>query len=328
MKKRLLSILLIGCMLLMLLPTAVFAEDAATAVMEVATTDPFTYQTVVATMAIFGTDAVRPIGSRYLQLCICIACADTPNVAAFDWIRKIHREYLLLLDRWNHALYAAALGGDRSEMTVEDDYQNEKPILPLREYRRQQRATERKKRQADAERKKQASIERQERRQREAEEKEQRIKNAQAEYEAAIVRWKEQTEKAERDRKRALKHRLEQEEKRLRDTATQQRDAAVRENDRAISNQEKIIRDAEQTLAGLGVLKLAEKARQKKMIREAEEIIATAKAARKAAEDTCTQELGEVEEKIKNAKKRIQAEVEQTYPLPDIYKLQSTENAR
>ena len=33
MKKRLLSILLIGCMLLMLLPTAVFAEDAATAVM-------------------------------------------------------------------------------------------------------------------------------------------------------------------------------------------------------------------------------------------------------------------------------------------------------
>ena len=279
--------------------------------------NPFTYQTVVATMAIFGTDAVRPIGSRYLQLCICIACADTPNVAAFDWIRKIHREYLLLLDRWNHALYAAALGGDRSEMTVEDDYQNEKPILPLREYRRQQRATERKKRQADAERKKQASIERQERRQREAEEKEQRIKNAQAEYEAAIVRWKEQTEKAERDRKRALKHRLEQEEKRLRDTATQQRDAAVRENDRAISNQEKIIRDAEQTLAGLGVLKLAEKARQKKMIREAEEIIATAKAARKAAEDTCTQELGEVEEKIKNAKKRIQAEVEQTYPLPE-----------
>lgn len=279
--------------------------------------NPFTYQTVVATMAIFGTDAVRPIGSRYLQLCICIACADTPNVAAFDWIRKIHREYLLLLDRWDHALYAAALGGDRSEMTVEDDYQNEKPILPLREYRRQQRATERKKRQADAERKKQASIERQERRQREAEEKEQRIKNAQAEYEAAIVRWKEQTEKAERDRKRALKHRLEQEEKRLRDTATQQRDAAVRENDRAISNQEKIIRDAEQTLAGLGVLKLAEKARQKKMIREAEEIIATAKAARKAAEDTCTQELGEVEEKIKNAKKRIQAEVEQTYPLPE-----------
>ena len=42
MKKRLLSILLIGCMLLMLLPTAVFAEDAATAVMEVATTDALT----------------------------------------------------------------------------------------------------------------------------------------------------------------------------------------------------------------------------------------------------------------------------------------------
>ena len=37
MKKRLLSILLIGCMLLMLLPAAVFAEDAATAVMKVST---------------------------------------------------------------------------------------------------------------------------------------------------------------------------------------------------------------------------------------------------------------------------------------------------
>lgn len=37
MKKRLLSILLIGCMLLMLLPAAVFAEDTATAVMKVST---------------------------------------------------------------------------------------------------------------------------------------------------------------------------------------------------------------------------------------------------------------------------------------------------
>ena len=42
MKKRLLSILLIGCMLLMLLPAAVFAEDAATAVTEVATPDALT----------------------------------------------------------------------------------------------------------------------------------------------------------------------------------------------------------------------------------------------------------------------------------------------
>ena len=205
--------------------------------------NPFTYQTVVATMAIFGTDAVRPIGSRYLQLCICIACADTPNVAAFDWIRKIHREYLLLLDRWNHALYAAALGGDRSEMTVEDDYQNEKPILPLREYRRQQRAAERKKRQAkesEAERRKQAYAERHERMQREAEEKEQRIQNAQAEYEAAMAQWRNQTEKAERDRKRALEQRLKQEEKNLRDEATQRRNAAVRENNRIIAEQEKL----------------------------------------------------------------------------------------
>lgn len=278
--------------------------------------DPI-FRNAVTAMTIFGVNDAKPIGAECLNFCVCIACADTPNEAAFDWIRKIHREYLVLLERWDYALRAATISDDKSELGVMDDYLHEKPILPLREYRRQQRAEERKKRQADAERKKQASIERQERRQREAEEKEQRIKNAQAEYEAAIVRWKEQTEKAERDRKRALKHRLEQEEKRLRDTATQQRDAAVRENDRAISNQEKIIRDAEQTLAGLGALKLAEKARQKKMIRAAEEIIATAKAARKAAEDTCTQELGEVEEKIKNAKKRIQAEVEQTYPLPE-----------
>ena len=278
--------------------------------------DPI-FRNAVTAMTIFGVNDAKPIGAECLNFCVCIACADKPNEAAFDWIRKIHREYLVLLERWDYALRAATISDDKSELGVIDDYLHEKPILPLREYRRQQRAEERKKRQADAERKKQASIERQERRQREAEEKEQRIKNAQAEYEAAIVRWKDQTEKAERDRKRALKHRLEQEEKRLRDTATQQRDAAVRENDRAISNQEKIIRDAEQTLAGLGVLKLAEKARQKKMIREAEEIIATAKAARKAAEDTCTQELGEVEEKIKNAKKRIQAEVEQTYPLPE-----------
>ena len=278
--------------------------------------NPFTYQTTVVAMTMFDAKVARPIGAKYLQLCICVACADTPNEAAFDWIRKIHREYLMLLERWDYAFRVAAIDGDKSERAVTDDYQDEKPILPLREYRRQQRAEERKKRQADAARKKQADIERQERRQREAEEKEQRIKNAQAEYEAAIVRWKEQTEKAERDRKRALKHRLEQEEKRLRDTATQQRDAAVRKNDRAISNQEKVIRDAEQTLAGLGALNLVEKARQKKLIREAEEIIATAKAARKAAEDTCTQELGEVEEKIKKAKERIQAEVEQAYPLP------------
>ena len=282
--------------------------------------NPFTYQTVVATMAIFGTDAVRPIGSRYLQLCICIACADTPNVAAFDWIRKIHREYLLLLDRWNHALYAAALGGDRSEMTVEDDYQNEKPILPLREYRRQQRAAERKKRQAkesEAERRKQAYAERHERMQREAEEKEQRIQNAQAEYEAAMAQWRNQTEKAERDRKRALEQRLKQEEKNLRDEATQRRNAAVRENNRIIAEQEKLRKNAEQTISGLGALKLVEKARQKKMIREFEEAIASAKAAQKAAEEACTKELSEVEEKVANAKIHIQAEIEQTYPLPE-----------
>ncbi len=138
-----------------------------------------------------------------------------------------------------------------------------------------------------------------------------------------MAQWREQTEKAERDRKRALKHRLEQEEKRLRDTATQQRDAAVRENDRAISNQEKIIRDAEQTLAGLGALKLVEKARQKKIIREAEETIASAKAAQKAATDTCTQELSEMEEKVANAKIHIQAKIEQTYPLPEKPKMSS-----
>ena len=65
--------------------------------------------------------------------------------------------------------------------------------------------------------------------QRESEEKEQRIQNAQAEYEAAMAQWRNQTEKAERDRKRALEQRLKQEEKNLRDEATQRRNAAVRE---------------------------------------------------------------------------------------------------
>lgn len=277
--------------------------------------DPI-FRNAVTAMTIFGVNDAKPIGAECLNFCVCIACADTPNEAAFDWIRKIHREYLVLLERWDYALRAATISDDKSELGVMDDYLHEKPILPLREYRRQQRAEERKKRQADAERKKQASIERQERRQREAEEKEQRIQNAQAEYEAAMAQWREQTEKAERDRKRALEQRLKQEEKTLQDAAAQRRDAAVRENNHIISEQGKIKQNAEQTLAELGSLKLVEKARQKKIIREAEEIIATAKAARKAAEDTCTQELGEVEEKIKNAKKRIQAEVKQAYPLP------------
>lgn len=274
------------------------------------------YRKVVVDMAMFRASIGQPIGAEYLRFCICIACADMPNEAAFNKLREIYPDYLLLRDRWDYALRTAGIGGDNSEMDVIDDYQNEKPVLPLREYRRQQRAEERKKRQADAERKKQASIERQERRQREAEEKEQRIQNAQAEYEAAMAQWREQTEKAERDRKRALEQRLKQEEKTLQDAAAQRRDAAVRENNHIISEQGKIKQNAEQTLAELGSLKLVEKARQKKIIREAEEIIATAKAARKAAEDTCTQELGEVEEKIKNAKKRIQAEVKQAYPLP------------
>ena len=53
------------------------------------------------------------------------------------------------------------------------------------------------------------------------------------------------------------------------------------------------------------------------MIREAEEAIASAKAAQKAAEEACTKELSEVEEKVANAKIHIQAEIEQTYPLPE-----------
>ena len=168
-----------------------------------------------------------------------------------------------------------------------------------------------------AERRKQAYAERHERMQREAEEKEQRIQNAQAEYEAAMAQWRNQTEKAERDRKRALEQRLKQEEKNLRDEATQRRNAAVRENNRIIAEQEKLRKNAEQTISGLGALKLVEKARQKKMIREAEEAIASAKAAQKAAEEACTKELSEVEEKVANAKIHIQAEIEQTYPLPE-----------
>lgn len=152
--------------------------------------------------------------------------------------------------------------------------------------------------------------------QREAEEKEQRIQNAQAEYEAAMAQWREQTEKAERDRKRALEQRLKQEEKNLRDEATQRRNAAVRENNRIIAEQEKLRKNAEQTISGLGALKLVEKARQKKLIRKADEAIASAKAAQKAAEEACTKELSEVGEKITNAEERIQAKTEQMYPLP------------
>ena len=158
---------------------------------------------------------------------------------------------------------------------------------------------------------------------REAEEKERRIKNAQAEYEAATTRWRVQSDSAERERKRALEERLKLEEKNLRDAAAQRRNAVVRENNRIIAEQEKLRKNAEQTLSGLGALKLVEKARQKKMIREAEETIASAKAAQKAATDTCTQELSEVEEKVANAKMHIQAEIEQTYPLPEKPKMSS-----
>ena len=59
------------------------------------------------------------------------------------------------------------------------------------------------------------------------------------------------------------------------------------------------------------------------MIQEAEEAIASAKAAQKAAEEACTKELSEVEEKVANAKIHIQAEVEQTYPLPEKPKMSS-----
>ena len=138
-----------------------------------------------------------------------------------------------------------------------------------------------------------------------------------------MAQWREQTEKAERDRKRALEQRLKQEEKNLQDAAAQRRDAAVRENNHIIADQEKFRKSAEQTLAGLGALKLVEKARQKKMIQEAEEAIASAKAAQKAAEEACTKELSEVEEKVANAKIHIQAEIEQTYPLPEKPKMSS-----
>lgn len=284
------------------------------------------YRKVIVDMAMFRASIGQPIGAEYLRFCICIACADMPNEAAFNKLREIYPGYLLLRDRWDYALRTAGIGGDNSEMEVIDDYQDEKPILPLREYRRQQRATERKNRQAkesEAERRKQADVEQHERRQRGAEEKERRIKNAQAEYEAATTRWREQTERAERDRKRALEQRLKQEEKNLRDAAAQRRNAVVRENNRIIAEQEKLRKNAEQTLSGLGALKLVEKARQKKMIREAEETIASAKAAQKAATDTCTQELSEVEEKVANAKMHIQAEIEQTYPLPEKPKMSS-----
>ena len=268
--------------------------------------NPFTYQTVVATMAIFGTDAVRPIGSRYLQLCICIACADTPNVAAFDWIRKIHREYLLLLDRWNHALYAAALGGDRSEMTVEDDYQNEKPILPLREYRRQQRVTERKKRQAELERN-----------QKEVNARRQREKDAEEAYDAAMKQWEQQCATTERKRSELCKQRIKEEEKRLRDQANQRRERKSQELSHRLAEQEAVKKEAEQTLAALSVFKLVEKNRQKKAIQEASAAIEAAKAAQIEADAVYKRDLEESERLLTKLSSRFAEEAVRIFPMPE-----------
>lgn len=268
--------------------------------------NPFTYQTVVATMAIFGTDAVRPIGSRYLQLCICIACADTPNVAAFDWIRKIHREYLLLLDRWNHALYAAALGGDRSEMTVEDDYQNEKPILPLREYRRQQRATERKKRQAELERK-----------QKEINARRQREKDAEEAYDTALVQWEQQCATTEKKRSELCEQRITEEEKRLKNQADQRHESKSQEISSRLAEQEAVKKEAEQTLAALSVFKLVEKNRQKKAIQEASAAIEAAKAEQSEADAAYKRDLEESERQLVKLRSQFAKEAARTFPIPE-----------
>lgn len=265
----------------------------------------FTYQIVITSMTVFGPQVDRPIGSQYLQLCICVACADTPNEAAFDWIRKIHQEHLLLLERWDHALRMSEIGGDDSEMSVADDYRDEKAILPLREYRRQQRAAERKARQMQADAQAQEKAE-----------EEQRLKRMEEEYQSKLDEWETQCAKMQQEQERAFAQQVAREMAALKNAAKQRYDQVVLENDRIISEQQKRQADAEATLAKLGVLKLTEKARQKRVIREAEEAISSAVAAKDAAKEVYDREQRDAEEQVAKAEPRIREDITRAYPLP------------
>ena len=259
------------------------------------------YRQVVVDMAMFRASIGQPIGAEYLRFCICIACADMPNEAAFNKLREIYPDYLLLRDRWDYALRTAGIGGDNSEMDVIDDYQDEKPILPLREYRRQQRAAERKKRQAELERK-----------QKEINARRQREKDAEEAYDTALMQWEQQCATTEKKRSELCEQRITEEEKRLKNQADQRHESKSQEISSRLAEQE-----AEQTLAALSVFKLVEKNRQKKAIQEASAAIEAAKAEQSEADAAYKRDLEESERQLVKLRSQFAKEAARTFPIPE-----------
>ena len=257
------------------------------------------YRQVVVDMAMFRASIGQPIGAEYLRFCICIACADMPNEAAFNKLREIYPDYLLLRDRWDYALRTAGIGGDNSEMDVIDDYQDEKPILPLREYRRQQRAAERKKRQAELERK-----------QKEINARRQREKDAEEAYDTALMQWEQQCATTEKKRSELCEQRITEEEKRLKNQADQRHESKSQEISSRLAEQE-------QTLAALSVFKLVEKNRQKKAIQEASAAIEAAKAEQSEADAAYKRDLEESERQLVKLRSQFAKEAARTFPIPE-----------
>lgn len=264
------------------------------------------YRQVVVDMAMFGASIGQPIGAVYLRFCICIACVDMPNEAAFNKLREIYPDYLLLRDRWDYALRTAGIGGDNSEMDVIDDYQDEKPVLPLREYRRQQRATEREKKRTELENE-----------QEKVNARKQREKDAEEAYDTALKQWEQQCATIERKRSELCKQRIKEEEKRLRDQANQRRERKSRELSRRLAEQKAVKKEAEQTLAELSVFKLAEKNRQKKIIQEIVTVIEAAKAAQIEADAVYKRDLEESERLLTKLSSRFAEEAVRTFPMPE-----------
>lgn len=264
------------------------------------------YRKVVVDMAIFRASIGQPIGAEYLRFCICIACADMPNEAAFNKLREIYPDYLLLRDRWDYALRTAGIGGDNSEMDVIDDYQDEKPVLPLREYRRQQRATERKKRQAELERK-----------QKEINARRQREKDAEEAYDTALMQWEQQCATTEKKRSELCEQRITEEEKRLKNQADQRHESKSQEISSRLAEQEAVKKEAEQTLAALSVFKLVEKNRQKKAIQEASAAIEAAKAEQSEADAAYKRDLEESERQLVKLRSQFAKEAARTFPIPE-----------
>lgn len=269
---------------------------------------PITKRTAKApimTLACYSPNTDCTAGSNFFQLAVCMACAETPNEKALDLIRDLRAQYLLLLERWEYAFRVAAFEGVPMDTSIADTYRSEKCILPLREYRRQQRAAERKRRQMQVDAQAQEKTE-----------EEQRFKRMEDEYHSKLEEWKTQCAKMQQEQERAFAEQVAREMAALKNAAKQRYDQVVLENDRIISEQRKRQKDAEAALSVLGILKLVEKAQQKRVIREAEEAISSAKAAKEAAKEDCAREQREAEEQITKAEPRIREEVARAYPLP------------